>query len=64
MLAADPAQLAGGVARHLVTYATGAAATPVDDPAIEAIVKAAASSDYGLRSIVHAVVQSDAFGCK
>jgi hypothetical protein len=64
MLAADPAQLAGGVARHLVTYATGAAATPVDDPAIEAIVKAAASSDYGLRSIVHAVVQSDAVGCK
>ena len=42
MLAADPAQLARGVTRHLLTYATGAAATPVDDPAIEAIVKSAA----------------------
>ena len=64
MLAKDPAQLARGVTRHLLTYATGAAATPIDDPAIEAIVKSAASSDYGLRSIVHAVVQSDAFRSK
>jgi cytochrome c553 len=64
MLAADPAQLARGVTRHLLTYATGAAATPVDDPAIEAIVKSAAASDYGLRSLVHAVVESDAFRSK
>lgn len=64
LLAADPAQLARGVARHLLTYATGAAATPVDDPAIEAIVASAAASKYGLRSIVHAVVQSDAFRSK
>ena len=64
MLAKDQAQLARGVTRHLLTYATGAAATPVDDPAIEAIVKSAAASDYGLRSIVHAVVQSDAFRSK
>ena len=64
MLAADPAQLARGVTRHLLTSATGAAATPVDDPAIEAIVQSAAASDYGLRSIVHAVVQSDAFRSK
>jgi hypothetical protein len=64
LLAADPAQLARGVARHLLTYATGAAATPVDDPAIEAIAASAAASKYGLRSIVHAVVQSDAFRSK
>jgi len=63
MLAADPAQLARGVVRHLLTYATGAAATPVDDPAIEAIVKTA-GGDYGLRSLVHGVVQSDAFRSK
>jgi hypothetical protein len=64
ILAADPAQLARGITRHLLTYATGAAATPVDDPAIEAIVKSAAASHYGLRTIVHAVVQSDAFRSK
>ncbi len=61
MLASDPAQLARGVALHLATYATGAECTPVDDPAIEAIVKSAAASGYGLRSIVHAVIQSDLF---
>lgn len=64
LLAANPAQIARGVARHLVTYATGAATTPVDDPEVEAIVKSAAASDYGLRSLVHAVVQSDAFRSK
>jgi hypothetical protein len=64
LLAADPAQLARGVARHLLTYATGAPATPVDDPAIEAIVASTAASNYGLRSIVHAVIQSDAFRSK
>jgi len=64
ILAADPVQLARGVARHLVTYATGSAATPVDEPAIEAIVKSAAESNYGLRTLVHAVVQSDLFRSK
>jgi hypothetical protein len=64
LLAADPAQLARGVARHLLTYATGAPATPVDDPAIEAIAASTAASNYGLRSIVHAVIQSDAFRSK
>ena len=64
ILAEDPAQLARGVTRHLITYATGAAATPVDDPAVEAIVKSAAASDYGLRTIVHAVIQSDTFRSK
>jgi hypothetical protein len=64
LLGADPAQLAHGVTRHLLTYATGAAATPVDDPAIDAIVKSTAASGYGLRSLVHAVVQSDVFRSK
>jgi mono/diheme cytochrome c family protein len=64
LLAADPSQLARGVTRHLLTYATGAPATPVDDPAIEAIAASTAASNYGLRSIVHAVIQSDAFRSK
>ena len=64
MLAKNPAQLARGVTRHLLTYATGQPATPVDQPAIEAIVEGAATDDYGLRSLVHGVVQSELFRSK
>ena len=64
ILAAHPEQLTRGVTRHLVTYATGAPPTPLDDPAIDRIVKAAAPNDYGLRSLVHAVVQSELFRWK
>ena len=64
MLAARPEQLARGVTRHLVTYATGAPPTPLDDRAIDAIVKTAEPNGYGLRSLVHAVVQSELFRWK
>ena len=64
MLAKNPEQLARGVTRHLVTYATGTPPTRIDEPAIEAIVKNAAPGDYGLRSLVHAVVQSELFRSK
>ena len=63
-IAQNPAQLAKGVARHLVTYATGEPVGPIDEPAIEAIVHAAAKDRYGLRSIVYAVVESDVFQMK
>ena len=63
-IAQNPAQLAKGVARHLVTYATGEPVGPIDEPAIEAIVNAAAKDRYGLRSIVYAVVESDVFQMK
>lgn len=64
MLAKNPAQLARGVVRHFVTYATGEPATTLDEPAIEAIVESAAKDKYGLRSLLHAVVQSDVFRMK
>jgi len=64
MLAKKPDQLARGVTRHLLTYATGQPATPLDQPAIEAIVKSAAPDDYGLRSLVHGVIQSQVFQMK
>ncbi|MBY0526119.1 MAG: DUF1585 domain-containing protein [Gemmataceae bacterium] len=32
--------------------------------AIDRIAKGAAGDDYELRSLVHALVQSDLFGCK
>lgn len=64
VLAKNPEQLARGVTRHLVTYSTGAPATALDQKAIDAIVKTAAPDDYGLRSLVHALVQSDLFRSK
>jgi hypothetical protein len=64
MLAKNPEQLARGVTRHLITYSTGAPATYVDQRAIDAIVKTAAADDYGLRSLVHGVVQSELFRAK
>ena len=64
LLAKQPGQLARGVTRHLVTYATGAPATRLDQPAIDAIVTTAAKDDYGLRSLVHALVQSELFRWK
>jgi mono/diheme cytochrome c family protein len=63
-LSKNPEQLARGVTRHLVTYATGTPPTGLDQPAIERIVKSAAEEDYGLRSLVHAIVQSELFGWK
>jgi mono/diheme cytochrome c family protein len=64
LLAADPAQLARGLTRHMVTYATGAPATGLDQRAIDAIIAEAAKSDYGVRSLVHALVQSELFQTK
>lgn len=63
-LVQKPQQLALGVTRHLVTYATGAPVTRVDQPALESIVQGAAKDGYGLRTLVHAVVQSDLFRTK
>jgi Protein of unknown function (DUF1585) len=63
-LAQNPAQLARGVTRHLITYATGAPVTRLDHPAIEAIVSSAAKDNHGLRSLVHGVVQSELFRWK
>lgn len=63
LLAAKPEALARGLTRHLVTYATGAPATALDQPAIDALVKRV-GGDYGLRSLIHGVVQSELFRWK
>ena len=60
-LAADPSQLAYGVGSHLVTYATGMRPIGVDALAIEKIAAESKPDSYGLRSLVHAVIQSDLF---
>lgn len=63
LLIAKPDALARGMTRHLVTYATGAPVTALDQPAIDALVKGV-GGDYGLRSLVHGVVQSEMFRSK
>lgn len=63
-LAARPGLLAKGVTRHLVTYATGTVPTPLDQPAIDAITARAAKDGYGLRSLIHELVQSELFQWK
>ncbi len=61
LLAKNPRQLATGLTRHLITYATGTPPTGVDEPAIEAIVHKTAADDYPVRSLIHALVQSEVF---
>ncbi|MFM8704200.1 MAG: DUF1585 domain-containing protein, partial [Planctomycetia bacterium] len=63
-LAADPSQLAYGVGSHLVTYATGSRPLGVDGLAIEKIAAETKPDAYGLRSLLHAVIQSDLFRSK
>ena len=64
ILAKNPEQLARGVTRNLVTYSTGSPASQLDQKAIDAIVKNSQPDDYGLRSIIHGVIQSDLFRSK
>jgi mono/diheme cytochrome c family protein len=61
LLLRDKDQLARALATKLVTYATGGAPTKVDRPEIEAIVARVRDKNYGFRSLVHEVVQSELF---
>ncbi len=64
LLLKDKNQLARALADKLLTYATGAAPTASDKPAIEAIVKQTRDKNYGLRSLIHEIVQSQVFQTK
>jgi hypothetical protein len=57
-------QLARNVASQLITYGTGAAVSFADRDELDGVVQAAAASDYGFRSILHAVIQSRLFRSK
>jgi hypothetical protein len=61
LLASDKDQLARALAGKLLTYATGHAPEAADRPQIEAIVKRVRERDYGLRSLVHEIVESPLF---
>lgn len=61
LLLDEKAQVMRALAGNLVTYGTGAGIQFADRDAIEAIAKLAEAEGAGLRTLVHAVVQSPLF---
>lgn len=61
LLLRDRPQLASAVTARLISYATGRSPQPADREAVAAIVAKASEKDYGLRTLVHEIVQSETF---
>ncbi len=61
LMLCEPQKLAYGLTCHLTTFATGAPVTGTDHAAINEIVAAARGKNYGVRSLIHALVQSELF---
>jgi len=61
ILLRDKPQLARALTAKLLTYATGRAPQASDRDAVEAIVTRIGTKNYGLRSLVHEIVQSETF---
>jgi mono/diheme cytochrome c family protein len=57
----DPDQLARNLLRQLAVYATGAPIRFSDRPEVEKILQKVRSEGQGVRSLIHALVQSDLF---
>ena len=64
LLLSDKDQLTRALADKLLTYATGTPPTTADRLKVEAIVEAVRSKNYGYRSLIHEVVQSEIFRAK
>ncbi len=61
LLLTDERQLARNLARQLTIYATGAPIRFSDRAAIERILDRARASQYGVRTLIHEIVQSELF---
>lgn len=61
LLIEDDETIARNLVRQLTIYATGAPVRFSERPAIETILQNTSSQNYGFRSIVHEIVQSDLF---
>jgi hypothetical protein len=61
LLLANEKQIARNLARQFAVYATGAPIHFADRAEIERILERASSSHYGVRSLIHELVQSDLF---
>ncbi|MSU50361.1 MAG: DUF1592 domain-containing protein [Opitutus sp.] len=61
LLLSDEEQLARALVTHLIIYATGAGPRFADRPVIEAILARSRPTGWGVRTLVHEIVQSDLF---
>ncbi len=61
LLLADETQIARNLARQLAVYATGAPVRFSDRAQIERIIEGAKAQQYGVRSLVDRLIQSDLF---
>jgi mono/diheme cytochrome c family protein len=61
LLLQDTDQIARALTEKLVVYATGAAPRASDEPEIRAVVGTVKENHYGLRTLVHEIVQSKLF---
>ncbi len=61
LLLEDPERIARAVARKLLVYGTGRPVTIAEQDAVQAVVDASRDNNYGLRTMIHAVVASDLF---
>jgi len=64
LLAASPQTLARAFTAQLLTYAAGAEVSFSDRAGIDAILKKSQASHYGLRTLIHEVIQSELFRTK
>jgi hypothetical protein len=61
LLLEDKDQLARCLTEKLLVYSTGGSIRLADEPIIDELVKHARDKNYGLRSLIHEVVQSRIF---
>lgn len=61
LLLGNKDQLARALAEKLLSYATGAAPTALDAPKIDALVSSVREKNYGFRTLIHEIVQSELF---
>lgn len=64
LLAADEEQLAENLVKQLMIYATGSPVRFSDRPQLEAILSRGKSKGFGVRTLIHEIVQSDLFQTK
>jgi mono/diheme cytochrome c family protein len=64
LVVADELPVARNLAKQLVTFATGAPVLFSDRPELEKILQRSAANHYGVRTLVHEVVQSRLFQIK